>query len=95
MFFKGSRYANVPDQTFTDAHGRTIPYKGTRFIPTTPAEVGHIITDGERLDHIAFYYYRDPERFWRICDCNEVIDPDELSADVGRKIGIPSSEAQG
>lgn len=95
MFFKGSRYAQVPEQTYTDANGRTIRYKGTRFIPPTPAQVGHIITDGERPDHIAYFYYRDPERFWRICDCNEVMDPDELRAAVGRKIGIPSSEAQG
>jgi hypothetical protein len=95
MFFKGSRYAKVPDQELTDASGRTIRYKGTRFIPPTAAQVGHIITDGERLDLIAYYYYRDPERFWRICDCNEVMDPDELNRAVGRKIGIPSSEAQG
>ncbi len=94
MFFKGSRYAKVPDQTLTDADGRTIRYKGTRFIPDTPAQVGHIIIDGERLDHIAYFYYRDAERFWRICDCNVVIDPDELNTAPGRKIGIPAAEAQ-
>lgn len=95
MFFKGSRYTNVPDQVLIDAHGRTIRYKATRFIPPTPAQVGHIITDGERLDHIAYYYYRDPERFWRICDCNELLDPDELNQAIGRKIGIPAAEAKG
>lgn len=92
MFFKGSRYTQVPEHTITGPDGRTIRYKTTRFIAPTPAQVGHIISGGERLDHIAHFYYRDPERFWRICDANEVLFPPDLEAEVGRKIGIPSAE---
>jgi len=47
VFFKGSRYEKVPEGTFTDAGGRTIPYKLTRFIPDTPAITGHrVVTPG-------------------------------------------------
>jgi len=92
MFFKGSRYAKVEDLKMVDRAGRTVLYKATRFIPPTPVQVGHIISAGERLDLIAQFYYRDPERFWRICDANFALLPDDLAADVGRKIGIPAAE---
>jgi hypothetical protein len=92
MFAKGSRYENTLENEITDASGRVIRYKTTRFIPPTPAQVGHIISADERLDHIAFFYYRDPERFWRICDANLTLFPDDLAAEVGRKIGVPAAE---
>lgn len=92
MFFKGSRYEHVPEYETTDAQGRTIRYKGTRFIAPLRAQKAHIITAGERLDHIAHYYYRDSERFWRICDANLAMWPEELTDEIGRKIVIPPSE---
>jgi hypothetical protein len=95
MFFKGSRYAPVPENTLIDTSGRVLRYKTTRFIAPAPAQVGHILSDGERVEHVAYFYYRDPERFWRICDTNQVMDPDELNKDPGRKIGIPTSEEKG
>ena len=30
---------------------------------------------GERLDHLSFRYYKDAERFWRICDANRAMRP--------------------
>ena len=92
MFFKGSRYANVAGDQITDGTGRVIPYKKLRFIPETQARLGHLVTQGERLDHIAHRYYRDPERFWRICDANRATWPDDLVAEAGRTILIPRSE---
>jgi hypothetical protein len=92
MFTKNSRYAKVENAEMTDAKGRVITYKQTRFIQPTPALQGHIITEGERLDHISFYYYRDPSRFWRICDANAAMWPDDLAADIGRKINIPAAQ---
>ncbi|MGR7026162.1 hypothetical protein [Geodermatophilus sp. URMC 62] len=88
MFFKGSRYEKVPTQTFTDASGREIAYKATRFIPATPALVGHQVLAGERLDHVAWSHYRDPERFWRICDANGAMWPEDL-LEEGAVIRIP------
>jgi hypothetical protein len=91
MFFKGSRYATVPTATLVDETGRVVTYKTTRFIPDTPAVVGHRVVGGERLDHVAWQHYRDPERFWRICDANRALWPADL-LEIGRVILVPPSE---
>ena len=36
---------------------------------------------GDRLDNIAARYLGDPEQFWRICDANGAMRPDELTDD--------------
>ncbi len=92
MFFKGSRYAKVDTHTFTDETARQVRYKKVRFIPETTARRRHIVAQGQRLDHIAHQYYRDPERFWRIGDANEALWPDDLTATPGSTILIPASE---
>jgi hypothetical protein len=92
MFFKGNRYANVGQHEITDSRGRVIRYKKIRFIPETRAQMAHVVSQGERLDHIAHHYFRDPERFWRICDANRAMWPDDMVAEAGRTILIPPSE---
>lgn len=92
MFFKGSRYANVGQHEITNSRGRVIRYKKIRFIPETRAQMAHVVVQGERLDHIAHHYFRDSERFWRICDANRAVWPDDLVAEAGRTILIPPSE---
>jgi len=91
MFFKGSRYEKVPTRTFADENGRVIAYKSTRFIPPTPALQGHLVTSDERLDHIAWQHYRDPERYWRICDANTALWPDDL-LEPGDVLAVPPVE---
>lgn len=91
MFFKGSRYEKLPTTTYTDASGRILTYVTTRYIPPTPAFIGHSVTDGERLDLIAFQYLQDSERFWRICDANLATWPDDLLV-LGAVIAVPPSE---
>lgn len=88
MFFKGSRYEKVPTLTLTGSDGRVIAYKGTRFIPDTTALQGHQVLGDERLDHIAWQHYRDAERFWRICDANLALWPEDL-LEEGAVIRIP------
>ncbi len=92
MFFKGTRYANVEDAEIADRDGRTLRYKKVRFIPVTKSLRTHTVTQGERLDHIAHRFYRDPERFWRICDANLAMWPDELLEEPGTSIAIPQAE---
>ena len=92
MFFKGSRYEKVPTRSLTDTEGRVIAYKATRFIPPTPATVGHQVVDGERLDLIAWQHFHDPQRFWRICDANRALRPHELMETIGRKLRITLPE---
>jgi hypothetical protein len=92
MFFRGSRYANVGEHEITDNKDRAIRYKKTRFIPPVQAQTTHVVSQGERLDHLAHRYLGDPERFWRICDVNGAMWPDDLVAEAGRTILIPASE---
>ena len=92
MFFRGSRYEKVDEGEIADGTGRVVRYKKIRFIPATRALGGHLVGAGERLDHIAHRYFRDPERFWRICDANHAMWPDDLIAERGRTILIPASE---
>ena len=67
-FFKGSRYAKVGEVQTTDAQGRMFRYKRTRFIETPPVSGTHVVTDGDRLDLLAFRAYGDVERWWLIAD---------------------------
>ena len=89
MFFKGSRYASVSDAVYVDERGREIPYKRLRLLPSPPVHQAHVVGQGQRLDTIAFQYYRDPEQFWRIADANTTLDPEALTQIVGRRLGIP------
>ena len=89
MFFKGSRYESVTEASLTRPDGLVIRYKRIRFIPGTPAQLAHAVVAGERTDHLASLAYRDPERFWRICDANGVMQPEALTAGIGARILIP------
>lgn len=92
MFSPGSRYASVATTQITDGTARVIPYILVRFIPPTPAVVGHSVTQGERLDQISNYYYKDAQRFWRICDANFTMWPDDEVAVPNTTILIPPSQ---
>jgi hypothetical protein len=93
MFFKGSRYAKVPDREWTDpATGRRVRYKGTRFIPDAPPVRALRVQAGDRPDLLAQAAFRDPERFWRLCDANGVLRPAELVREPGQRVGVPAAE---
>jgi hypothetical protein len=47
------------------------------------------VSQGERLDHIAFRYLADPEQFWRIADANTEMNAETLTASPGRQLVIP------
>ena len=86
-----SRYATVEATTFTDARGRVVVHLRRRFCP--PPErfellTEHVVAKGERLDHIADRYLDDSEQFWRICDANRALRPDELTETPGRRLRI-------
>jgi hypothetical protein len=70
MFSKGSRYEKLPDIITTDATGSPIPSKSLRLNAKADGKVLHTIDDGDRLDHLAYKYYKQPGKWWRICDAN-------------------------
>jgi hypothetical protein len=89
VIFKGSRYERTPLVEVTDARGRTVAAIGIRITPNTPAGFVHTITESDRLDLLAYHYYRNPEKFWLIGDANASLDPLELARTPGRPILIP------
>jgi hypothetical protein len=92
MFDASSRYAAVETAILHDADGRAIAYVRRRFIvpgATLPLLVEVAVAQGDRLDLITARTLGDPEAFWRVCDANDTLDPDELTSDVGRLIRVP------
>jgi hypothetical protein len=93
-FFKGSRYEDVGEGELLDATGRLLRYKRVRLIPDTPGRFSHVVTEGERIDHVAHRYFRDSERFWPICDANAALWPPDLLGEPGALIEIPGAEGR-
>jgi hypothetical protein len=89
-----SRYYNVETDELTvtgpDGQERVIAYKKRRVIPSyedQPTLAEHRVAEGDRLDNITARYLGDPTQFWRLCDANVVLTPEELEA-IGRVIRI-------
>ena len=90
LFAPNSRYFNI-EQAKLVVGSKTIAYIRRRFVPLPEqlAQVqSHTTTQGERLDLIAARYLGDPELFWRLCDANRALNPEELTARVGRVLRI-------
>ena len=98
-FPPNSRYYQITTGQYTMPDGRVIVYLHRRFIPSadsfTLLEL-HTVTQGERLDNIAAQTLGDPEQFWRICDANNAMNPDDLTATPGStlRITLPQGLAQ-
>ncbi len=62
-----------------DAEGRPVVSKTIRLLPGVTGTFFHTIEEGDRLDHLAYKYYKEPTRWWRICDANpEFMSPQAL-----------------
>ncbi|HXT63366.1 MAG TPA: LysM domain-containing protein [Pyrinomonadaceae bacterium] len=95
MFSVTSRYYVLEQVKYETADGRKIVYVRRRFVP--PADrfallTEHTVTQGDRLDNITANYLGDAEQFWRVCDANSAMRPDELTETVGRKLRITLPE---
>ena len=92
MFGPTSRYYAIPVSTLETSDGRTVAYVRRRFAPqpeTLSLVHYYTVTEGERLDNIAAVQIGDPELFWRVCDANLALRPEELLARPGRRLLIP------
>ena len=101
-FLPNSRYYGAQTSTLDTPDGRTIVYLRRRFVPPAGRFAllqEHTVVAGDRLDNLAAEYIGDPEQFWRLCDANDAMRPDDLTARVGRRLritlpeGIPGLEA--
>jgi len=75
MFAKISRYRKLLDLVTVDADGRQLESKEIRILPKVESNFLHTVEELDRLDHLAYKYYKQPRKWWRICDAN----PDFMS----------------
>jgi hypothetical protein len=99
MFSKGSRYESLPTATIVqrnaDGTEREVRFVRRRFVPAVAEHITlaqHVVAPGERLDIIATRHLGDPTQFWRLCDANGVLRPDELEQ-VGLVIDVSMPKA--
>jgi nucleoid-associated protein YgaU len=91
-----SRYYGATVEMFTGAGGVQVAYLQPRIVPQPDiytATMDYVVVDGDRLDALAAKFLGDPLLYWMICDANGADDPDELTAQVGRTIQIPTASA--
>jgi hypothetical protein len=90
-FPANSRYQNVDTTSLVLPDGTSITYLQRRLLPALGSLAvmqSYVVTQGDRLDNIAAKFIGDPEQFWRICDANGAMRPDELTEVVGRQLSI-------
>ena len=92
-FVPQSRYYGVPLALVHTRPGDPgIPYVRRRFIPapeTIATAAQHIVGAQERPDLLGAKYLGDPLLYWRVADANAVVDPNELTDTLGRRVAIP------
>ena len=95
QFPPNSRYHLVAAATYAAPGRPPIAYLRRRFVPQADRLAvlqRHMVVEGDRLDNLAARYLGDPELFWRLCDANNAIRPDELIEVVGRYLRISLPE---
>ena len=86
-----SRYYGLAAIKLDRPGGETVIYLERRFVPSPDSFQLlqlHTVTQGERLDNIAAQNLGDPQAFWRICDANRAMRPEDLTETLGRKIRV-------
>jgi len=92
LLLKKSRYQH--SRAF-EPQGEAGVFAGVRAreVKTLEGVIEHLVTDTDRLDHLALHYFNDSRLWWRIIDANpEILFADKtLGPDwVGRSILIPA-----
>lgn len=94
-FSPTSRYYGTETTTLETPEGKIVIYLRRRFVPS-PERFAllqeHVVKQDERLDNITAQYLGDPEQFWRVCDGNGAMRPEELTETIGRRLRITLPE---
>ncbi len=94
-FPPGSRYHGIAVGQWTRADGRPTAFVRRRVVPAAERFVTlrlHTVSEGDRLDNLAATYLGDPQQYWRVCDANAAMRPEELLELVGRALRITLPE---
>jgi hypothetical protein len=86
-----SRYYGIEIASIATPDGEQVPYLRRRFLPPSASFAPlseHVVSDGERMDLIAARELGDAEAYWRICDANDAMRPDDLTVPIGRRLSI-------
>ena len=94
-FSADSRYHGLDTLQWTGADSVVISYVRRRFVP--PPEnfatlQEHRVAEGDRLDNLAAKYLGDSQQYWRLCDGNGAIRPNELTETIGDNLRITLPE---
>jgi len=90
-----SRYYSSKIATMETVKGNVVNYLRRRILPQTnrfSVITEHSVKEGDRLDNITNSYLGDPEQFWRLCDANGALNPDELTEIPGTSVNITLPE---
>ncbi|QQP98138.1 LysM domain-containing protein [Lysobacter enzymogenes] len=90
-FPPGSRYYDIAVAQLPQPDGGALPYLRRRFLPAADALATlarRRVVEGDRPDLIAARELGDAEAFWRLCDANATMHPDELTAEPGAIVRI-------
>jgi len=81
LFAANSRYQGIGTDTLVTAGGQTVVYLQRRFVPQAASFAvlqQYTVAQGDRLDNMASSLLGDPQLFWRMCDANGALRPEEL-----------------
>lgn len=94
-FPENSRYHGIGTRTLVGENEAPVAYLERRFVPP-PERFAvireHTVVEGDRVDNLAAQYLGDPELYWRLCDANGVMRPDDLTATTGDRVAISLPE---
>lgn len=94
LFPVTSRYHGIPTAQHAMADGRAVTYLRRRFIPP-PYRFQllreYVVSRGDRIDNVSAEHLGDASQYWRVCDANAVMRPEDLER-VGRRIRITMPE---
>lgn len=90
-----SRYYGLDTVTIELEPGKPIVYLPQRFVPQ-PERFAllqlYTVKQGDRLDNVTAQFMDDPLQFWRVCDANRAMRPEDLVATAGRNLRITLPE---
>ncbi len=79
VFSSKSRYRDATTYAVLDRRGRRVVALAVSERPVLALLGEHLRREGQRLDHLANFYFADPSGFWRIAELNEAMLPEALS----------------